>query len=136
MPVIGHAVAAAYTQIRFRLTQRQTLHLKGLKMYHFVCQPSLKNSKTEVNDQHLLAKNRIKIRVRKKHMVVPLLGPRPSPTLHSSMSCLLKPRGVHLWRELLANAPLPPNCLKESQGNQICDLLERVRPISWNSLRN
>ena len=27
MPVIGHAVAAAYTQIRFRLAQRQTLHL-------------------------------------------------------------------------------------------------------------
>ena len=85
MPVIGHAVAAAYTQIRFRLAQRQTLHLKGLKMYHFVCQPSLKNSKTEVNDQHLLAKNRIKIRVRKKHMVVPLLGAKTksySPQQH------------------------------------------------------
>ena len=27
LPVTGHAVAVAYTQIRFRLAQRQTLHL-------------------------------------------------------------------------------------------------------------
>ena len=64
------------------------------------------------------------------------MGPRPIPTLQSSMSCFLKPCGVHLRCELVANACLAPDCFEQGQGSQVGALSGRVGPISWNSCRN